>query len=241
MSPISNKISRISDGPVSPNFQTLPLQGNMEFSDIPEGAVSEEMASALDAAPGGDCSSWGIPFNLGKPVVLTEDNVLVKVSIKAEWIVFQHTSDKRPVEENTSGFISPMRGHGQLGEHAADYVVLYEDGSEERLAVRRRHQIGAFQCGWGENCFEAVAHRKPRPVKAHNEQNHPIWGQSQSRVDNPDRGNGLTGFGHGGIPTLRKQLWDSASSRLRGSVSSGESVSGRPLRTPCGGRPAGRL
>jgi hypothetical protein len=151
----------------------------MELSDIPEGAASEDLASAIDAAPGGDCASWGIPFNLGKPVVLIEDSVLVEASLKAEWIVFQHTSDKRPAEENTSGFISPMRGHGQLGEHAADYVVIYEDGSEKRLAVRRRHQIGAFQCGWGENCFEAVSHRKPRPVKAHNEQNH---------VDNPDRG-----------------------------------------------------
>jgi hypothetical protein len=160
----------------------------MELSDIPEGAASEDLASAIDAAPGGDCASWGIPFNLGKPVVLIEDSVLVEASLKAEWIVFQHTSDKRPAEENTSGFISPMRGHGQLGEHAADYVVIYEDGSEKRLAVRRRHQIGAFQCGWGENCFEAVSHRKPRPVKAHNEQNHPIWGQSQNRVDNPDRG-----------------------------------------------------
>ena len=28
------------------------------------------------------------------------------------------------------GFISPMRGEGQLGEHAADYIILYQDGTQ---------------------------------------------------------------------------------------------------------------
>ena len=38
-----------------------------------------------------------------------------------------------------------MRGRGQLAEHAADYVIRYADGSEVRAAIRRRHQIGAFE------------------------------------------------------------------------------------------------
>ena len=79
------------------------------------------------------------------------------------WLVFQHTSDLRPLEEGPGGNISPMHGEGLLAEHAADYVIRYADGSEARAAIRRRCQIGAYRRRWGENCFEAVAHHKPQP------------------------------------------------------------------------------
>lgn len=57
-----------------------------------------------------------------------------------------------------------MRGIGQLGEHAADYVLIYDDGSEARVKIRRRHQIGSFLSRWGEQCTEAVPAIKPRPL-----------------------------------------------------------------------------
>jgi hypothetical protein len=80
-----------------------------------------------------------------------------------------------------------MRGEGQLGEHAADYVMLYQDGTEERSAIRRRFQIGPFQRRWGENAFEAVAHCKPRPRRAAHEQLAPEWGWTQTRVAMADQ------------------------------------------------------
>jgi len=57
-------------------------------------------------------------------------------------------------------------GTRATGRARADYVMLYQDGTQERAPIRRRRQIGAFQRRWGENCFEAVAHSKPRPVRA---------------------------------------------------------------------------
>ena len=75
-----------------------------------------------------------------------------------------------------------MRGAGQLGEHAADYVICYQDGTEERVPIRRRYEIGAFQRGWGENCFLAVAAHKSQPTRAHHEQMSPDWGRSQTRA-----------------------------------------------------------
>lgn len=81
-----------------------------------------------------------------------------------------------------------MRGEGQLAEHAADYVILYDDGTEERVIIRRRHQIGMFQRSWGENCFEAVPHHKPYPRRALHEQLSPGWGGAQTRVVQPDGG-----------------------------------------------------
>ena len=81
-----------------------------------------------------------------------------------------------------------MHGEGRLAEHAADYVILYADGSEARAVIRRRRQIGAFQRRWGENCFEAVAHHKPHPRRASHEQVAESWGWSQTRVIPADDG-----------------------------------------------------
>jgi hypothetical protein len=50
------------------------------------------------------------------------------------------------------------------------------------VSIRRRHQIGAFQRRWGENCFESVAHQKPHPVRAVHEQSGGQWGWTQTRV-----------------------------------------------------------
>ena len=177
-------MSTAHDGPASPHFRPLALHGNTALADLASLNVSEEMRAAVEYAPSGSCTAWGIPFEIGNPVVLTDRTVAVGcVPTKARWLVFMHTSDIRPLSPGLGGFISPMRGQGQLGEHAADYVVCYEDGSEVRCAIRRRHQIGTFQRRWGENCFEAVSHAKPRPVRASHEQTNPQWGQSQTRVD----------------------------------------------------------
>ena len=176
------------DGPVSDSFHVVPILGEAGLEEIPEEKLSQEMHEARIHAPSGDCASWGIPFRIGNPLLLVNGPRKLAISEKARWFVILHTSDRRPVTEDAHGFISPMRGQGQLGEHAADYVFQYEDGSEERAVIRRRYQIGAFQRNWGENCFEAVTHRKPRPSRAHHEQNQPGWGWSQTRASAADSG-----------------------------------------------------
>lgn len=57
-----------------------------------------------------------------------------------------------------------MRGIGQLAEHAADYVLIYGDGFEQRAEIRRRHQVGSFLFRRAEHCAQAVAARKPRAL-----------------------------------------------------------------------------
>ncbi len=174
----------IKDGPVSPHFKSLKLAGNVRLSDLAAvGGVSEQMAQAAARAPQGDCVCWGIPFVVGDVVWVVDDPVTVDLApVQARWWVFLHTSDIRPLAWNEDGFISPMRGAGQLNEHAADYVLVYADGTEARAEIRRRHQVGAFHRDWGENCFQAVAHHKPYPMRAHHEQMHPEWGESQTRA-----------------------------------------------------------
>jgi hypothetical protein len=165
------------------------MKGNTTLYELHSVGISNEMVSALAVAPSGSCVAWGIPFEIDKVVTLKKQVVTVEVvSFKARWFIFMHTSDSRPVEKRPGGFISPTRGEGWLGEQAASYVVLYEDGTEEIVPIRRRHQIGTFQRRWGENCFEAVAHHKPFPVHAAHEQLKPGWGWTQTRVQAADSG-----------------------------------------------------
>jgi hypothetical protein len=179
----------VKDGPSSNLFAPLLLKGNVALSRLTDIGISDEMSAALEHAPGGDCVGWGIPFDIRDVVAIKDKVVSVNFGpTLAQWLVFMHTSDLRQVEPGPDGFLSPMRGEGQLGEHAADYVMLYEDGTEERASIRRRHQLGAFQRRWGENCFESVAHHKPRPVRAAHEQLSGGWGWTQTRVSAADSG-----------------------------------------------------
>ena len=179
----------VKDGPSSNLFDPLPLKGNVTLSDLADIGISDEMSAALEHAPNGACVGWGIPFEIGDVLAIKDHAVTVEFSpVVAQWLVFMHTSDLRRMEPGPGGFFSPMRGQGQLAEHAADYVMIYTDGTEERVPIRRRHQIGAFTRRWGENCFEAVAHHKPHPVRASHEQLRAGWGWTQTRVKAADQG-----------------------------------------------------
>jgi hypothetical protein len=161
----------------------------MTHSGLRDFGVSDEMAQATEHALNGQCVGWGIRFEIGDVVAIRDHPVTIEFApLVAHWLVFMHTSDVRHVKPAPVGFFSPMRGEGQLAEHASDYVLLYEDGAEKRVAIRRRYQIGAFQRRWGENCFEAVAHHKPHPVRPPHEQLGPGWGSAQTRASSADEG-----------------------------------------------------
>ena len=52
----------IQDGPKSSLFGPLPLKGNVALTEMANIGVTDEMLAALEHAPGGDCTAWGIPF-----------------------------------------------------------------------------------------------------------------------------------------------------------------------------------
>lgn len=176
------------DGPISPCFSPLPVQGNISLDDLREDArLSEGMRSAAAQAPQGSCVAWGIPFEVEGAVLLIDEPVTLPVGpVQAGWLVFMHTTDLPEMEKNAHGFYSPMHGQGKLNEPVADYVIHYEDGDEARLTIRRRYQIGTYTRIWGENCFEAVAAHKPTPLRGGQEQMHQYWGYSQTRVETRD-------------------------------------------------------
>ena len=178
------------DGPVSPCFFPVRIPGELKFEDFSSAlGISERMAKAAEHAPRGELVAWGIPFQVEHPVLITEDSVSVLIDppLNASWLVFMHTSDGVQMDDmkmtvadaGRGGF----RGEGRLNEYAANYVAIYEDGSEESAPVRRRHQVGMYQRHWGENCFEAVAAHKPVPMRASHEQLRQNWGVTQTRAD----------------------------------------------------------
>lgn len=178
-------MDKFHDGPKSKLFKPVSIRGNKSWQKISSRDVSEKMVQAINQAPRGQVISWGIPFIIDKKIIFIKDSgVKIKIkSFKSDWLVFQHTSDTVDLQTDKHGFYSvPFRGEGQLREHVADYVIVYSDGSEESIPIKRRHQIGMFQRRWGENCVEAVGHLKPFPQCAHHEQMAKDWGASQTRL-----------------------------------------------------------
>ncbi len=179
------------DGPASSLFAPVILTGLpwCAPADLTgDAALSPALREARDRAPAGELVCWGIPFHAPARAVLRGGEALHATCdpTLARWLVFLHTSDICLLDWNARGLLSPTTGYGRLNELAARYVVLYEDGSEETIDIHRRHQVGPVQRPWGENCFQAVTHHKPRPMPAHHEQGAESWGVSQMRATAAD-------------------------------------------------------
>lgn len=98
----------------------------------------------------------GLPFQVGPLtgdgplfLVLGGDDLAsrrIPVGRRAQHIIFAH----RLLDSHL------MEG-GPVGEQVAEYVVHYADGTEERLAVRERLEIGVVPSEWGQWPLLAVA------------------------------------------------------------------------------------
>ena len=189
-----SSVSVLRDGPASVLFSPVRIRGNYRFSDLKGKAFSRELAEALPNAHRGKSVAWGIPFHIEKALVVRDTAVETNITpTKAPWFVFMHTSDVRADKPNEHGFITPMHGIGKLGEHAADYVFVYADGSEERAEIRRRHQVGTLVPRWGENCTACVPAKKQKTIDETmaepygGEPYSQRWGQGQTRNAAEDR------------------------------------------------------
>ena len=176
------------DGPASSLFQTIEMESSGGLEDLDGSLFSSEFSEAREAAPGGSCVCWGIPFEVDRVAAVADKPVSLSLAspTTAPWFVLLHTSDLRKEEPNQDGFMPPIPGTGRMSVHAADYVFVYEDGKEKRVAIRRRYEIGPIQRVWGENCSSCVAHRKPFPFD--DQRAGQPWGHGQTRAEMPDSG-----------------------------------------------------
>jgi len=182
-------MNSFQDGPISPSFKPLQFEGNFSSETIKNADLSGEMLVASEEAHYGSCVGWGIPFNIKGFVIIKNETYSIEFEpTLAKWLIFMHTSDLRLPEKTQDGFYSPMRGEGLLSEHAADYVVVFEDQSESRFEIQRRYQIGAYRPRWGERCFQAVSHHKPFPIYSSWHNDKYVWGRLQTRVMKDEMG-----------------------------------------------------
>lgn len=173
------------DGPFSDKFTPIIIPGGKSLSLIGTEYLPEDMSNKIQFAPEGNCVGWGIPFDIRNALCVQKSSITITVEpFRANWIIFMHTSNLQPTDTDKDGIILPTSGYGHLGEIAAYYSIIYRDGSEEKIPIRRRFQVGSYSRNWGENCFEAVAHHKPFPIRAGYEQETTKWGISQTR-NNP--------------------------------------------------------
>ncbi len=135
----------VSDGPSSPLFSPIPLSGDTDLKSLERSDLSRILRDSVASAPVGDCTCWGIPFQVGRVALVRAKPVtLTWAAVRAPWLVFLHTTDVEPPPGNhkDKGFFTASPGAGRLNERVADYVFFYADQTEERVAIRRRHQGG---------------------------------------------------------------------------------------------------
>jgi hypothetical protein len=181
--------SRFVDGPASRLFSPIPLEGNLLLQDLERSDLSGQLRESLKHAPVGLCVCWGIPFSIGKLAVARKGPLEFKwPPTQAPWLIFMHTTDMAAARMDSNKTLSSPRGTGLAGEKVADYVIFYSDGSESRVPIRRQFQVGMMSRSWGVNCFEAVAHQKPFPLRTLSEQTQSgtTWGRTQFRLSQPD-------------------------------------------------------
>src|SRR5204863_10140632 len=123
--------------------------------------------------PGGQQRFWGVPFDVGgaEPdgpglVVIghAESTEAVRVPLdgSASYLVLAHVCDDRArtsVAGQTADYPTPVVT--APGEHLAVYVLEYADGSEHRVAVRRRFEVNQVMM---RNAFLSRPHRGPTPL-----------------------------------------------------------------------------
>ena len=146
-------------GPASDCFQPLPLTDacNVVRAVLPHALTPP---AALAQAFGAQVFR-GIPFLLGPAgadnVVLVDGEPVTVAArgLTARYLVFVHYVADR-ASNYMPGFADSDADGNELGDHVADYVLRYADGTEHVHAIRRRFAIQQAHIGWGASPFAAV-------------------------------------------------------------------------------------
>jgi hypothetical protein len=130
----------------------------------------ETVADGLIRLPGGAQTFLGIPFLLG-PQDLAAKSWLrlsraagasaasrqsIPVSGKPAFACLASFCDWDPNE-----IPPPAESVTELaGQHLADVIFVYEDGSTKAVPIRRRFEVNSLSLPWGHHSFSAMPHRK---------------------------------------------------------------------------------
>jgi hypothetical protein len=135
----------------------------------------DSASDGLVRMPGGSQLLQGIPFQLGPETVEKKSwlhlstkasasaasNLTIPLGRKAGFVCLAAFCDwdpnetPPPVEDATE----------KVGQHLADVVLVYDDGSEHTHRIRRRFEVSAPSFEWGHLAYASLPHRQDAPRK----------------------------------------------------------------------------
>ncbi|MBM3236922.1 hypothetical protein FJZ31_11580 [Candidatus Poribacteria bacterium] len=187
----------IVDSKPSPEFTPISLVSvyNRNGANFSGDELADESLAGKELSLTGENIIRGIPFHLGHTegnnlLFLKDDAVTLNFNapVKCRYLVFIHTAVTKRDAPDEDGITRPSRGRIILGDKVADYQLIYEDGSEQSVPIRRRFAIGELRKDWGDECFEAVPLTKPLAIPTISERMsageppNGFFGNSQTRV-----------------------------------------------------------
>jgi len=187
----------IVDSKPSPEFTPITLTSvyNRNGASFSGDELADESLAGKELSLTGENVIRGIPFRLGgvegNNLLFLRDSAVTlnfDAPIICHYLVFIHTAVTKRDAPDEDGITRPPRGRIILGDKVAEYQILYEDGNEQSVPIRRRFAIGEIRKDWGDECFSAVPLTKPIAIPTVSERMSageppgPFFGNSQTRV-----------------------------------------------------------
>lgn len=179
--------------PPSPHFTTISLASatNQRRSQLPQslGGPWSERGYGLQTI-------LGIPFDFGPEanpnvILLADEPVELAIDgLQASYLLFVHV-----VEDRKTNYLDGLADFAvdgnELGDHVADYALVYNEGEEDVTPIRRRFAIQQPHIGWGASPFEAQPAGDPgvKPTVSEALQNGQMpqigYGRGETRHETP--------------------------------------------------------
>ncbi|MGQ9555413.1 MAG: CehA/McbA family metallohydrolase [Anaerolineae bacterium] len=149
-----------------------------------------EIVKPLQELPAGAQTYWGIPFALGPAegkswLVLDTEPHTIEVGARADYLVVLHFCG---ASQDPQAPGVPFSAITRPGEHLADYVLVYEDGSEHCQPIRRRFEVGQAVGVWGQLAFAALPHQEDIALDHNGPYPARQWGRYQTGVGRANEG-----------------------------------------------------
>ena len=170
-----------------PKFTPVSLRSDVNASRFDSQLWGSKTARAITDLPAGTQTFWGIPFEMPegeRDLIVFSDtsSIEITINVSGSHIVFAHFCDEtasNTVAGQSSDYLNPVVT--APGEHLADYIVVYDNGTEHREQIRRRFEINQvqtrMQSGFSSRQHEdlnTLPFRGPYPDNA--------WGRWQTGV-----------------------------------------------------------
>lgn len=172
-------------------FHPIKLQAGYDLDSSSERAWDADTRHGLNRLPGGDQTFWGIPFQLssgdasgpsmvGAGIDGSTTSRTVPINGTASHVVFAHVCDSRArdtVAGQTSDYPVPVVT--APGEHLADYVLVFEDGSTHTTQIRRRFEVNQVYTRM-QSGFACRPHQDLTPLPLRGPYPPNMWGRFQT-------------------------------------------------------------